>query len=499
MFIDWLRRKTLSALPVAVVLVLAIGGSASAGVPRVPPEAAWVRPAPTVRHGPKDHPRIALTFDDNYQKPQAFATLRVLKAMGVPATMFVIGHYADLGPKLAKQLAKDGFEIGDHTRSHANSPTLSWRALKIEIGNGTRTFEKITGAPTAPLFRPPGGFTNDYVATAAAAQGFRYVVLWDIDPQDWRGASAAAIRDTVFGNAHNGAIVLLHMAAPHTAEALPAIVDGLRARGYELVTVTDLLKGDRQFADVDPKTAEGKNILDMVAAGYLSGVDGDYFAPYDHLTRTQLARAVLAAAGLHSAAPPGDGSPTDYPAAATAAGLLPAAATPKDADSSLVTRLDLARAVARLAMSKGYDGEKSRRGKSGGDFTDVPADARADVDLAVASGLMRPSGGGLFGADTPAQRRQLAAILVRFVALPIAGPSRLPTSTTAALADRTPSTGSTTASRGSNGFSLTPVLLVVGGMLLAGSLAGLRLRTLAVRRRSRGPGPRSSSRRGRHS
>ena len=317
------QRGALLLLAVAALTctLWSAAGPAAAGVPYVPEEASSIQPAPTITHGPTDLPRIALTFDDNYDLPRGYRTLDVLKEMKVPATVFVIGHYQDLGPDLSHRLAADGLEIGDHTRSHADVTSLSWRALQIEIGDGTRTFAELTGRPTAPLFRPPGGYTNEVAATAVAAQGFRSVVLWDIETNDWRGASAAAITDAVLSQAHNGAIVLMHLAAPHTAEALPGVISGLRQRGYELVTVTDLLKGDRRFVDVDPATAEGQTILRAVEAGYLSGVDDDYFGPLDPLTRADLGRAAVLATG--AAGSTGSTDSTDYVSAAEAAGLLP--------------------------------------------------------------------------------------------------------------------------------------------------------------------------------
>ena len=197
--------------------------------------------APIVKHGPSDRKWIALTFDDNYQGTHASETLAALRRYKVPATLFVIGHYVDLGPNLAREIAAGGFEVGDHTRSHANCPKLSKRGLRIEIGNGTDHYHELTGAPTVPLFRPPGGFIDQKTCEVAAEKGFKYVVTWDVDTNDWRGRTAAQITETVMGNAHNGAIVLMHMAAKHTAEALPGIVTRLRAAGYELVTLSTML------------------------------------------------------------------------------------------------------------------------------------------------------------------------------------------------------------------------------------------------------------------
>lgn len=197
--------------------------------------------AVVVRRGPADSNRVALTFDDNYQGPKASATLAVLERYGIPATFFVIGHYVDTGPELAKAIAAGGFEVGDHTRSHCDCRTLSKHGLRIEIGNGTDHYRALTGAPTVPFFRPPTGTYDQKTLEVAAEKGFKYVVLWDVDPKDWQGTSAEVIRSTVLTQAKPGSIVLLHVGAPHTAEALPGIIEGLRAKGYELVSLSTLL------------------------------------------------------------------------------------------------------------------------------------------------------------------------------------------------------------------------------------------------------------------
>ena len=134
--------------------------------------------------------------------------------------------------------------------SHPDLTKLSWSRLLEEVGGGSRTFTAVTGVRTAPLMRPPYGATNATVSQAAAQNGFLYVVNWSIDTQDWTGVSADTITNRVLSNARNGAIVLMHLSAPHTYEAVPGIVQGLRARGFELVTVSRLLKGDRRFLDV---------------------------------------------------------------------------------------------------------------------------------------------------------------------------------------------------------------------------------------------------------
>lgn len=270
-------------------------------MPLVLPAQARGAPATTVSRGPTDRPRIALTFDDNYRPERARAVLSALRGHDAKATIFVVGAYIDLYPELARLIAEGGFEVGDHTLNHTQLTGQSWSRLLREIGGGTDAYRRQTGARTSPLFRPPYGATDASVAAAAGAEGFRHQVLWDVDTNDWRGHSAATLRNHVLSRARNGSIVLFHLSAPHTAEALPGIINGLRDRGYELVTVSGLLKGNRRFVDVDESSPSGKAILRLVGEGIMSGYDDDWFGPGDPLTRAQAAKVAVLTGGLHTA------------------------------------------------------------------------------------------------------------------------------------------------------------------------------------------------------
>jgi peptidoglycan/xylan/chitin deacetylase (PgdA/CDA1 family) len=197
-------------------------------------------PATVVRHGPRDKKMIAFTFDDNYQLPKAYETLKILQEYKVPATFFVIAKYMGNGD-LVRAIAKAGFEVGDHTLSHWKLDVVSEKGQQAQIGGGTDRYHAITGAAAVPLFRPPGGVYNDTTLRVAGEKGFRYVVMWDIDSRDWARDTAAQIEANVLPHLQNGSIVLLHMAAPHTAEALPTLIKKARQAGYELVTVSTLL------------------------------------------------------------------------------------------------------------------------------------------------------------------------------------------------------------------------------------------------------------------
>jgi len=423
---------------------------------------AWAAPATTVTRGPTDRPRIALTFDDNNQPARARAVVDVLERYDVPATMFVIGSAVGAYPDLARAIADGGFEVGDHTQSHAILATLSWTSLLREIGAGTAAFNRATGRRTAPLLRPPYRATNGAVAAAAGEKGFLYVVLWDVDTNDWKGLSAATIRDHVLSHAHNGAIVLMHLSAPNTAAALPGIITGLRNRGYELVTVSALLKGDRRFLDLPEATDLGRAVLRMVDAGRMSGYDANYFGPADPMTRGQLAKVAVLVAGLHTPEVEKADSPTfvdvpakrdsegavitypfDYVEEAAAAGILSGRAGESGQVFSPgveITRGQVAQVVARMARElKGYPADY---GADGPTFSDVPDYAAADVALTAKLGLMKGYSGGTFDVWSSAERGHVAVVMARFLDLaPYVAP---PTTTTTTVRPTTTTTLSAT-------------------------------------------------------
>ncbi len=201
-------------------------------------------PLTPVYHGPRTRPEIALTFDDNDHPDRTIATLETLMHYRVPATLFVIGQavekYPAINHVIERGIEEGLFEVGDHSRSH---PDLAQKLLpRGEIGAGVDAFRRMSGLPTVPLFRPPYGSTDARIGAIAARKGFRHLVLWDVDPRDWEGHSAATIEERVAAEAHEGAIVLLHSNTPHTAAALPNIIEGLRASGHTLVTISTLLQ-----------------------------------------------------------------------------------------------------------------------------------------------------------------------------------------------------------------------------------------------------------------
>ena len=443
------------ALVAALLVVLVAASSAAAA-----------GPAALVWHGPTDRPRVALTFDDNFNPPNAPRTVQAMIDAGLKATVFVMSQDVYAHPDVARMIAQGGFDIGDHTANHLLLTTVPYAVMLNEIGAGATAFAQVTGRRTVPFFRPPYGKSNDLVLRAAGAKGYTHVFLWDVDVQDWRGISAAQIEQDVLNNVRPGSIVIFHLSAPNTAEALPTIVSTLRARGYDLVTLAGLLKGGRRFYDVYEGTEQSQDVQRLVDAGIMSGYTEDWFGPHDPMARAQFAKVAMLASGLHTDAidnldnptftdvslvrDPTSGEPQAYPfdfiEEAVAAQLVSGYSDPTGLrqfrPDGTITRAQLATIIARMARTfRGYP--TMLPGRDPVRFADVPEEFRADVQLAAQLGLMRGLDSGLFDPWSRAQRVHVAVVVSRFLDLArYDGPPPPPPSTTTTTAP--PSTTTTT-------------------------------------------------------
>jgi peptidoglycan/xylan/chitin deacetylase (PgdA/CDA1 family) len=195
---------------------------------------------------------ISLTFDECQDQERALDTLDALQTEQVPATFFLTGRSIEDFPLVAQRIADLGFEVGDHSYSHPDLATLAAAQQHAEIGAVADMYARTTGTKAMPLFRPPFGSFDDTTREVAARRGFPLVVLWSIDPEDWKGVSADTIEEHVVGKAHPGAIVLMHLGAPGTAGAIPGVVSRLRAQGYKFVPLSRLLRRQRLFLRFSP-------------------------------------------------------------------------------------------------------------------------------------------------------------------------------------------------------------------------------------------------------
>ena len=185
-------------------------------------------------------PEVALTFDDGPDPQYGPAIARLLQQRKVKATFFVIGFRVKQYPQVLRELVADGFEIGNHTYDHQRLPALKPHEIANELRLGDRDIYAVTGIHTT-LMRPPGVQYDDTVLHIAKSLGY-VTVSWTVGARDYGAEpSPAFITQRVLDRTGPGAIILLHQTSPQTLAALPAIIDGLRARGYRFVTISEML------------------------------------------------------------------------------------------------------------------------------------------------------------------------------------------------------------------------------------------------------------------
>ena len=181
-----------------------------------------------------NRPMIAITFDDG---PGQYTSLILdcLEENGQAATFFVVGTNIERFPEIVTRADSIGCEIGSHTYSHGNLNNMSASAIQNEI---TRTDNLISDATghVASIMRPPYGSHNQTVRNNVG----KPLILWNVDTEDWRTRSTQSTVNSVLNNAHDGAIILMHDIHKSTVDAALIFIPELVARGYQLVTVSEL-------------------------------------------------------------------------------------------------------------------------------------------------------------------------------------------------------------------------------------------------------------------
>jgi peptidoglycan/xylan/chitin deacetylase (PgdA/CDA1 family) len=197
--------------------------------------------APAISKVKTSYKVAALTFDDGPLNSITPQVLAVLREKNIKATFFVIGENAAKCPMLVKQEIAEGHEIGIHTYTHPRLRRLPSSTVAKELDKTDKIISAYAPKPT--LFRPPQGKYNSTILKLARANNY-LTILWSIDTLDWRRPPVSKVVDTVLANIEPGSIILLHDGVVNspTPAALGLIIDGLRARGYDLVTVSELLQ-----------------------------------------------------------------------------------------------------------------------------------------------------------------------------------------------------------------------------------------------------------------
>jgi peptidoglycan/xylan/chitin deacetylase (PgdA/CDA1 family) len=189
-------------------------------------------------------PYIAMTFDDGPHGVNTPRLLDMLKQRGIKATFFMCGECVAQFPQIVKRIVDEGHEIGNHSWSH---PQLSKMGEESVTDQLQRTHDAIkqAGGIEPKLMRPPyGAFTANQRSWANHKWGYK-IILWDVDPLDWKVRNAEHVEHEILAHTVAGSIVLSHDIHKTTVDAMPATLDGLIAKGFKFVTVSELLGMDK--------------------------------------------------------------------------------------------------------------------------------------------------------------------------------------------------------------------------------------------------------------
>jgi polysaccharide deacetylase family sporulation protein PdaB len=190
--------------------------------------------------------KIALTFDISWGETRATPILDILKEKKVnKATFFLSSPWSQRHPDIVKRIVEDKYEIGSHGHKHDDYTKYSDEEIRNQIGKAHTILTELTGKQPN-LIRMPNGDFDKRVLHVAADMGYT-VIQWDTDSKDWTNPGVDTIVKNVLSKAHPGDIILMHASdsCKQTHLALPAIIDRLRAEGYQFVTVSELIAGSQ--------------------------------------------------------------------------------------------------------------------------------------------------------------------------------------------------------------------------------------------------------------
>ena len=194
-----------------------------------------------------DEKKVALTFDAAWGADKTSKIVEILTNEGVGGTFFLVGFWSEKYADKIKEIDAAGLDIGTHSNTHPKMSQLTSSQIEDEL---TVSMNLITSATNKEVrfFRPPYGDYNDQLLTVADNLGLQ-TIQWSVDSLDWKGLSADQILARVKAGVHNGAIILFHNNSDNIVEALPQVIAFLKAEGYSMVNLSDLVYKDSYTID----------------------------------------------------------------------------------------------------------------------------------------------------------------------------------------------------------------------------------------------------------
>ena len=194
--------------------------------------------------------KVALSFDAAWGNEDTGEILDILKKYNVHVTFFMTGGWVENYPEDVKKIYEAGHDLANHSENHKNMSQLPDTECQEELMKVHNKVKELTEVDMN-LFRPPYGDYDNEVITNATACGY-YTIQWDVDSLDWKDYGVDSIIKTVteHKNLQNGSIILMHNGAKYTAKALPKVIEGLQAKGYQIVPISELIYKENYHLDV---------------------------------------------------------------------------------------------------------------------------------------------------------------------------------------------------------------------------------------------------------
>lgn len=190
---------------------------------------------------------VAVTFDDGPSAAYTPQVLDIFKRYGAKATFFVLGQCAVRNKGILARAVAEGHEIGAHTWSHIKMTGSSDGKIFSEMDRTNAVIEEATGRRPV-VMRPPYGATNARIQSMMMSRYGMPSIMWSVDTQDWKHPGVDVVIHRVVSQARSGSIILLHDIHASTLAAVEGVVSGLQRRGFQLVTVSELINMGKNAA-----------------------------------------------------------------------------------------------------------------------------------------------------------------------------------------------------------------------------------------------------------
>lgn len=194
-----------------------------------------------IDHGPRDRPRVALTFHGQGDPAIARSVLTEVERAHARITVLAVGSWLDEHPEMARRILDGGHDLGNHTQRHIDISAMDEAAAYAEITGCAQRLRRLTGS-IGTWFRPSRTRSaTPLVQRLARRAGYPHVLSYDVDSLDFTSPGAAAVTRKVAGEIRNGSVVSLHFGYADTVAALPLLLTEIDRRRLRAVTTTELL------------------------------------------------------------------------------------------------------------------------------------------------------------------------------------------------------------------------------------------------------------------